>query len=43
MKIIGGLDPNGNYTGIFVKQILPDGVIDKNGMSSYYYIFNLFY
>ena len=32
MKIIGGLDPNGNYTGIFVKQILPDGCIDKDGM-----------
>jgi len=31
MKIIGGLDPNGNYTGIFVKQILPDGCIDKDG------------
>lgn len=31
MKIIGGIDENGNYTGVFVKQILEDGLVDKTG------------
>ena len=31
MKICGGRDENGNHTGIFVKQILENGLAAKSG------------
>jgi len=39
MKIIGGLDSNGNFTGIFVRQILPDSIVDNDGKNTSNYRF----